>query len=155
MQLKKKLQAFTLSEMLVVLLLTVVVVGLAFAILNLVQQQMNTAKNNFEKNTELNQLRQALWTDFRTYPKISYIENSQQLLLESETSNTSYTFFDSYILRNTDTLFIAIEEKKFYLEGKQVPFGLVNAMSLKTEKEMGSRNVFVYRENAANFYMNN
>ncbi|MEM9650388.1 MAG: prepilin-type N-terminal cleavage/methylation domain-containing protein, partial [Bacteroidota bacterium] len=60
----KKLRAFTLSEMLVVLLLTVIVVGLAFSVLNLVQRQMSGIESNYARNTAFDQLKQSLWVDF-------------------------------------------------------------------------------------------
>lgn len=151
--LKSKIAAFTLSEMLVVLLLTVIVVGLAFTILNLVQKQMYTAKDNFETGTELNQLKQALWVDFRTYSDIR-LEN-ESLVLKNEIRQIQYEFAKDYILRSKDTFHLNIEVKQFFFEGDEVFSGLINGVSLLSDKRSGGKKVFVYRENGANIYMNN
>ena len=56
MQRIRKISAFTLNEMLVVLLVTTIVVSMGFAVLQLVQQQMGGIDRNYERNTELNLL---------------------------------------------------------------------------------------------------
>ncbi|WP_394973717.1 hypothetical protein [uncultured Croceitalea sp.] len=148
---KTKIQAFTLSEMLVVLLLTVIVVGLAFSILSLVQKQMNTAKDNFETKTELNQLKQALWRDFRTFTEINF--QNEQLTLKNEINQVNYNFVNDYIIRKTDTFYIRLNQKQLYFDGEVVTSGIVNALVLETSKAAGGKKIFVYRENAADIYM--
>ena len=59
-----KIKAFTLSEMVVVTILTSIIVGIAFSVLSLVQRHMYSIKQNFNNNTELSKLEQALWIDF-------------------------------------------------------------------------------------------
>ncbi|WP_350284659.1 hypothetical protein [uncultured Croceitalea sp.] len=150
----KKLKAFTLSELLVVLLLTVVVVGLAFSVLNLVQQQMNGSRQNYQKTTELNLLKQALWRDFRTYQYLNFNMGDEHLHLSSAIDTVRYTFMEDYVVRQQDTFNIDLAAKTFYFDGTAVTDGMIDAIELETNKESGQKQVFVYRENAAIIYMN-
>lgn len=150
----KKLKAFTLSELLVVLLLTVVVVGLAFSVLNLVQQQMNSSRQNYQRTTELNLLKQALWRDFRTYQYLNFNVDNEQLHLTNEIDAIRYVFFEDYVVRQQDTFKIDLAAKTFYFDGEAVTDGPVDAIQLETNKKSGQKHVFVYRENAAVIYMN-
>lgn len=150
----KKIKAFTLSEMLVVLLLTVIVVGLAFAILNLVQKQMNSARINYEKGTELNQLRQALWRDFRTYPSIHFSETTQQLQFSNEVDEAYYNFQKTMVIRNIDTFKVSFAKRKFYFEGEIVKGGTINAIELNTSTENDNQKLVVYQEISPETYMN-
>ena len=52
MYLKRKIKAFTLSEIIVVMLLTIIVIGLAFSVLTLIKKQMLLMENNFSKKTK-------------------------------------------------------------------------------------------------------
>ena len=56
MQTNSKVQAFTLSEMIVVLIITSIVIGMAFSVLRLVQKHMGGIQDNFNRSTELNRL---------------------------------------------------------------------------------------------------
>jgi len=150
----KKIKAFTLSELLVVLLLTVVVVGLAFAILNLVQKQMSTTRKNYDNGTELQQLRQVLWRDFRSYQHSFFSKQEEKLIFENEMERVQYTFLQNYLIREQDTFKIQLARKVFYFEGGAVQEGRINALELFTTKEMNKKTVFVYRENDATIYMN-
>ena len=69
---RKKTKAFTLSELLVVLLITVIVAGLAFTTLNLVQKQMRDIRVGFESSSEKGRLKQVLWKDFNSYSRIYF-----------------------------------------------------------------------------------
>lgn len=150
----KKLKAFTLSEMLVVLLLTVIVVGLAFSILNLVQKQMNGTRENYQKNTELNSLRQALWKDFRSHSSIYYSENDQKLFFNNEVNQVSYAFIKDYLIRDKDTFQIQLTDKMFLFNGTEVLSGDITGLELLTGEEQQIKKVFVYKTNAADYYMN-
>ena len=79
MKSNKKIMAFTLSEMIVVLILTSIVIGLAFSVLNLVQKQMSAIQDNYNKSLELNKLETALWLDFNRYSDIRFNELDNEL----------------------------------------------------------------------------
>lgn len=140
--------------MIVVLMITIIVVGLAFAVLNLVQKQMSGIAQNYEKNTEINLLRQALWIDFQTYSHISYNDKLNILHCENEMRSMTYVFEEELILRETDTFQIKLGNKSFFYDGLQKTSGVIDAIELLTLKEEGDKSIFVSHENAASKYMN-
>jgi len=71
----KKIEAFTLSEMIVALAITTIVVGMSYAV---------GIEENYEKNTKLHLLKQSLWFDFNTGDKVFYNSEKRELSIENE-----------------------------------------------------------------------
>ncbi len=150
---KTKIKAFTLSEMMVVLVITVIVVGLAFSVLRLVQKQMGAIGSNYENTTELNLLRQALWIDFNTYPYLYYDSATKVLRCENELDFKEYRFEQEAIVRERDTFNLKIKVSTLYFDGKEVATGAIDALELTTAKEVGEKVIFVHQTNVADEYM--
>ena len=119
-KLNRKLEAFTLSEMIIVLILTSIVVGLAFSVLTLVQKQMFAIQSNYNKSLELNKLETSLWLDFSRYPKITYDGIEDELKFSSEIDSVIYQFSQDLIIKETDTFSIQLQNKQMYFDGEQV-----------------------------------
>ena len=154
MQQIKKIQAFTLSEMLVVLLLTSIVVGMGFAVMKLVQQQMHGIGNNYKNHSELNLLRQSLWIDFNQSDGIWYDANHGTLLCANEIRETTYYIQEDNIIKDVDTFQVALDKKVFFFNGELQISGEIDAMDLITAKENGGQRLFVFKRNAATSYIN-
>ncbi|MEC7264023.1 MAG: prepilin-type N-terminal cleavage/methylation domain-containing protein [Bacteroidota bacterium] len=150
---KNKIKAFTLSEMLVVLLLTVIVVGLAFAVLNLVQKQMRGIQGVYEQKTENNQLKQALWIDFNSHSQIQWMAKNGELKFDDELKQTTYTFNEGYILKDRDTFYTDLVVKELYFNGNLVRAGKVDAMNLGVSDGSNDRELFVFKRNSASNFM--
>lgn len=151
----KKVKAFTLNEMLVVLLITVLVVGMAFSVLRLVQVQMHGISSNYEKNTELNLLRQSLWVDFNRFDRIWYDGTEQRIVLVNEVAKTSYQILPDGVVKEKDTFWVPVPRWEVYFNGETVGKGEIDALDLYIgkEEEVGKR-VFVFKCNAATSYIN-
>lgn len=147
-----KIKAFSLTEMIVALLVTVIVVGLAFSVLSLVQRQMGQMGDNYERGTELNLLRQALWVDFNSHGRITYDGNAQRLHFENGPKGMDYLFGPDRVIRERDTFFIKLEEVIFYFDGLNIAEGPVDAIGLKGNGPDGGR-IFVHKYNTAENYM--
>ena len=143
--LKHRVKGFTLSEMMVVMVLTVVVVGLAFAILTLVQRQMETARQNYQGSTDINLLRQGLWHDLRTYPNAQWRATEQRLELGFDALAVTYRFEEDRVIRNRDTLDVPVYEYQFFNKGIPVIGGAVDALKLKLDESGSGRPLFVFR----------
>jgi competence protein ComGC len=63
----KKVTAFTIAEMLVVLVISGIVISLTMLILSLVQKQLSIINTNNEKTTEIQLLERVLWQDFNRH----------------------------------------------------------------------------------------
>ncbi|WP_046758578.1 hypothetical protein [Kordia jejudonensis] len=149
-----KIKAFTLSEMIIVVLLTVIVVGLAFSVLQLVQKHMYAIKNNFENSTQVTLLEQSLWIDANRSNSIQYDDYTNTLHFISEVDTVTYHFEKEYIRKELDTFSIHIANTLFYFEGKETTNRKIDAFKLTTEKEFQHRVIFISKRNDATIYMN-
>ena len=149
-----KVHAFTLSELSIVLLLSSVVVGLAFTVLGLVQKQMGAIQANFNQTLQVTTLETELWLNFNRYPNISYNSATQTMVLKNELDSVTYTFSESYMIKERDTLSVPIKRKQFYFDGIEVTSNAIDAMKLTTTNAFQQRTLFVYVKNDATVYMN-
>ena len=149
-----KVHAFTLSELSIVLLLSSVVVGLAFTVLGLVQKQMGAIQANFNQTLQVTTLETELWLNFNRYPNISYNSATQTMVLKNELDSVTYTFSESYMIKERDTLSVPIKRKQFYFDGLKVASNAIDAMKLTTTNAFQQRTLFVYVKNDATVYMN-
>lgn len=153
MLVNKKIKGFTLSEMLVVMVLTIIIISMAILVLNLVQNQLKGIQQNFSNTTELRTLKQSLWRDCNK-GDVFYDDVNDQLICTSPIETVLYKFKEGFIIRNNDTLNIEIAEKKFFLDAKESK-GIIDAVELKFSKKFQYRELFIYKTKAASFYMNN
>jgi len=149
----KKLRAYTLAEIIVVVILTSIVVGLAFSILNLIQKQMLGAQKNYEMHSELNQLKQSLWIDLHRYPITKYNNTSQSLTFSSEVDSIRYSFHDGFIVKDIDTFDLNINSKTFFYKSNEVSSGVIDAIKLSLFKDK-EPTLFIYKQNDATASMN-
>lgn len=149
-----KIQAFTVSEMVVVLILTSIVVGLAFTVLSLVQKHMSGIQNNFMNRAELNKLEQSLWVDFNRYSKIKYNDLDEELIFANELDTISYQFYEAYVIKNRDTFHIPLQRKIQFFKGNPIRTGEIDALKIEAAKIMQNQQLFVFKRNDATTYMN-
>lgn len=148
-----KIQAFTLSEMIIVLILTSIVVGLAFTVLNLVQKHMISIQHNYTSKTELNKLETALWLDFNKYSEINFDNIENELQFKTEIDSVTYQFLETKIVKNRDTFPIILENKTLFFDGQVTENGQIDAIKLKTVKESNHQLLFVFKQNDATAYL--
>lgn len=127
-----KLKSFTLSEMLVVMIITAIVVGMAFGVLSLVQKQIRNIQKNFGRTTELSLFEQRLWQDLNGYNSVVF--QNEGITMTSDIDTMQYSFKESFVLRNKDTIHAKVKLEKAYYEGAEVTSGVIDAVSfLATE----------------------
>ena len=151
--LNKKINAFTIAELLVVLVISGIVISLTLLMLNLVQQQLRIINNNNEQTKEIRFLERVLWQDFNRY-NLFFNKKQQQLHCVSEIDTVQYTFKDTYTIRNTDTLNVAIFKTTTYLDGNTVIGKDIDAIELVVSKEIADKPIFIYTTKDASFYLN-
>jgi len=137
-----RVKSFTLAEMLVVMIITAIVVGLAFSVLSLVQRQIRGIQKNFSKTTELSLLEQRLWQDFNQHNSVTYQDRKITLLSDNDT--VYYDINETFVLRNADTLHTKITISKTFNNAKEVPSGTIDAISISAEAEIPEYRIFVY-----------
>lgn len=149
-----KVKSFTLSELLIVMIITAIVVGMAFSVLRLVQKQIHTIQTNFDKTSTLALFEQKLWQDFNEPHGITYNEQKQLLLMLSEIDTVTYSFRDKYVLRNTDTIPLQLSIQKIFFNGKEVQNGSVDAIKISAATTLTDYEIFVSKKNDVTFFMN-
>lgn len=149
-----KIKSFTLPELLVVMILTVIVVGMAFSVLRLVQRQIHAIETNFEKTSSLALFEQRLWQDFNETNTIRFDAKKNSLLMESEMDTVVYSFQENYIIRNTDTIKLRLATNKLFFRGKEVDEGNIDALSISGKAELPDYEIFVSKKNDLTLFMN-
>ncbi|TXG34840.1 PulJ/GspJ family protein [Seonamhaeicola maritimus] len=149
-----KVKAFTLSEMVVVLIITTIVIGLAFSVLNLVQKHMMGIHQNFNNKTEFQKLEQVLCLDFNRYPNITFDAFEDKLIFKSELSSITYCFMGENVIKESDTFNIQVRDKQLFFDGNKTDNGNIDALKLVTSKENRNRALFVFKTNDATQFVN-
>lgn len=149
-----KIKSFTLPELLIVMILTAIIVGMAFSVLRLVQKQIHTIETNFEKTSSLALFEQRLWQDFNEFNAIQYKGSENSLFMESEIDTVIYSFQENFILRNSDTIKLRLLPNKLFFHGKEIQNGFVDAISISGTAELPDYKIFVFKKNDLTFFMN-
>jgi type II secretory pathway pseudopilin PulG len=150
----RKLKSFTLAELLVVMIITAIVVGIAFSVLRLVQKQIHTIQKNYEKSTILSLFEQRIWQDFNEIHEIEFDGKNNVVTLKSEMDTVVYVFDEQYILRNNDTIKLKLTIDKTLFEGKQVKEGSIDGMLFSGKAELPNYTIFVSKKNDLTYLMN-
>ena len=153
MKTNKKIQAFTLSELLVVLVISSIVVTLSFLALGNVQNQVRTVTKTFEKQQRIIQLERLLAMDF-SKSTASFDKQNMVVVFTNSEEVTNYKFASKSIVRVKDTIDLAVEKIEFYLDGNKVTSGKVDAIEILFASTYSQQRFFVYQRKDASFYIN-
>ena len=148
MGLKRKIPAFTLVEMLVVLAITAIVAGLAFTIITLFSRNMQHIESNFRKGTERNLFQDRLMVDFNRYLTIHYDPMERTLTCKNPLDSIQYLWEEKETLRGTDTLLREPVDLELFYAGERKESGSVDAIKV-TFGDKENDYIFIFRENDA------
>lgn len=132
MAIKKKIEAFTLAEILVVIVISTIVVGLALSVLNLVQQNFYSISQNYRNTTENQHLKQQLAIDFNRFHSIHLNKATHEIIFKNPIDSVLYVVRDEIVIRQADTIGLGLKEVAFYYEGRKVYEGKIDAIKLYT-----------------------
>ena len=148
MKRSQKISAFTLTEILVVLVISTIVVGFAFTVLDLVQRNLSAIKSNYLTNIELQHLEQQLTLDFNRFHSIEYEEGLLELKLRTPLDSVIFSKAEGRLVRNLDTIPVPLKEVEMYYEGNRITTGKVDAIKIILDMPEG-RFLFISKENSA------
>lgn len=149
-----RIKAFTLSELLVVLIITTIVVGLAFSVLQLVQKQIYAIKINYTQSMDLNTLETALWIDFNRYNTITFNYDNEELQFKNVLDSVSYQFLEDKIIRTIDTFDIHLQDKILFFDGKLTTTKNIDAIKMVTDSTSQNQELFIFKQNDATIMVN-
>lgn len=150
---KAKVKALTLNEMVIVMILTTIVVGLAFTVLSLVQRHMWSIQQNFNLNTEFNRLEEVLWIDVNRYNTLTFNETENILSFKTVVDSIQYRFERDFTVRDQDTFNLEIEQRDFFFNGQKVAKGKIDAIRLELSKKHNKQSIFVFKINDAKQFL--
>ncbi|MFY0482528.1 PulJ/GspJ family protein [Flavobacterium sp. PLA-1-15] len=151
---QNKVKSFTLAELLVVMIITAIVVGMAFSVLHMIQKQVRLIHKNLDKSADLSLFEQKLWQDFNEFHHIEFNRKDNILVMKSEMDSVLYNFNEEYVMRNTDTIKLKIALETVFYEGLETVEGEIDAVSISGEKEFPGYKLFVSKKNDATLLMN-
>ncbi len=142
-----KIKAFTLTEVIVVLAISTIVAGLAFTVLGIVQRNMRSIGDNYEYKTQMQSLETALSIDFNTFPTAIWHPKDDIVKVSSPIDERIYQFYTDSIVTDIETYPLKIREKTFYLEGKLVNSGKIDAIKITFYNTRALHRLFVFKYN--------
>lgn len=140
--------------MIVVIILTSIIVGMAFSVLSLVKKHMAGIQMNFINNSELRTFEQSLYLDFNRYGHVKYIPLEDAIMFSSEVDSIKYIFKDNIITTPLDTFNIEIEQQIFFFNGEEAKEGFIDAIKLETSKTHRYQSLFIFKKNDATLFLN-
>lgn len=147
-----KVKSFTLTELLIVMIITVIIIGIAFATLRFVQNQINKIEVNLDNNTRVNLFEQKIWQDFNEFSSIQI--NNDKLVMFTEIDTITYYFDNNFILRNNDTVKIKLKINKSFYNGAEVFNDEIDALHISTNDDYPAHNMFISKKNDLTNLMN-
>jgi prepilin-type N-terminal cleavage/methylation domain-containing protein len=150
---KNRVSAFTLAELLVVLVISSIVIALGFSVLNMVRKQVFLIQKNYRKKQTVQTFESVLKRDFNK-GIAKYDSNLDRLIISSNKNDVVYQFLKGIIIREEDTLELLIGKKSFYLDGAKVTSGFIDAVELQFDESFSSKQIFLYQKKDAAYYLN-
>jgi len=149
----RKIQAFTLGELLVVMVVSSIVVTISFMALGNVQKQIRLVNKTFEKQQKILKLERLLMSDLNA-SKATFDIQSKTITFQSNADTVQYKLLDKNIIRQEDTLDIATSKLTLYLHGEKTSTGKFDAMEFLFSDTYNQQGFFIYKRNDASHYIN-
>ena len=149
MEWDKKLDAFTITEIIIVMVITTIVASLGFSVLRVVHRNLSGITENYEKTTSIQQLEQSLAIDFNKYSEIKWDQQNESILFSSPIGTKAYTFFKDSIVNSDNTRYnLLTNNKQFYFQGDELNNGgTIDAIKLSFTKNSNTQRIFVFKYN--------
>ena len=127
-----RLSAFTVLELLIVMVVSALLFGMAYAALRMVQRQQRAIERKSAALSQVSTWQAALTADFRTGAVIAVADD--QLRCEGEGRQVLYTLQDSALMREqgevVDTLPMPVRECTYYWQGRPRTSGLIDELAI-------------------------
>ena len=151
---QNKVKSFTLAELLVVMIITAIVVGMAFSVLQMIQRQIHIINKSLNKSANLSLFEQKIWQDFNEFNYLEFDRKDNTLAMKSEIDSVLYYFDEEYVMRNKDTIKLKLAIEMTFFQGAEIVEGEIDAVSISGEKEFPEYKMFISKKNDATLLMN-
>lgn len=151
---QNKLKAFTLGELLVVMIVSSIVISVTFLVLNIIRKQVITMQENYEKKQAFRFFETTFSRDFNLNTAFYYVKE-KRLNLTNTKDSIQYLFLDTMVLRNQDTFHVELGKIVLFLDGKIVTDKSLDAILMEASKSFAQQQLFVQQRKDAAYYINN
>lgn len=151
---QNKIKAFTLGELLVVMVVSSIVISMTFLVLDMTRKQVNTIQENYKKKQAFRFFETTFTRDFNLHSAF-YHEKEKRLNLTNTKDSIQYFFLDTKVLRNQDTFHVKFVEIALFLDGKIVADKSIDAILMEASNSFGQQKLFVQQRKDAAYYINN
>jgi len=152
MQKKFNIKAFTLTEIMVVMAVSAIVVGIAFSVLTVVQNNMNSITTNYEYHSKIKALEVELTIAMHQCTHIEWQPEEATLTLSSPMTTAQYRLYTDSIVTPTLTYPLVTKNVLFYRSGTVVTSGAIDAIEFDFEHTSALHRTFVYKHTDPTLY---
>jgi type II secretory pathway component PulJ len=115
----RRVKAFTIMEITVAMLISALVIGLAYTCFTIIYQQYHIYNSKQTELMEVDQLNKVLQSDFDKAEMI--MQDNDDIVIKNKNGQLSYRIMPAYVLRianATDTFKVSMQDVTRYFEGK-------------------------------------
>ena len=149
----KKIQAFTLGELLIVMVISSIVVTLSFMALGNIQRQIRGVNQTFERQQKILQLERMLFMDLHV-DRAVYSPKDSTMTFEKGKELVQYKYLNGNIVRQQDTIDLQMKNMILYLNGEKVNDGDFDAVEIMFSDTYNQQGFFIYKRKDASYYIN-
>lgn len=131
--------------MLVVLAITAIIAGLAFAIITLFTKNMRSIENNYTRSIERGLFTDQLTVDFSKYPTIDFNPQVKELIFKNPLDSVIYVWEENWVLRGMDTLLDIKTDLELYNRGERVEAGVTDGIKIRFGGEDNEDYIFIFQ----------
>lgn len=130
-----KIPAYTLTEVLIVLAISAIVMGLAFSVLDIVKQNVYEIREKNEHNSKIQSLELTLRHNFNEHREIEYLDKIKTLRYSEGLGEKTMVLKNDSIFVSMNAKGIRIKKAIFFLRGLPVKEGRIDALKLYLNSE--------------------
>lgn len=150
---RTKIKAFTLGELLIVLILTVIAVGIAFSVLRLITYQLGTVKSIYKERNMIYHFKQQLRYDFDRAIGLYHDVEDEKIYVYTANDTIGYEFSEKQIFRkNIKTSFESVSFTG-YRFGNEKEGGQLDAVQFRISINKREIPVFARINSSATMYL--
>ena len=114
MNTKKTVNAFTLVEMVIVLIIASLIVALSFTVLDIVQRNLGNISKQFSVENNRILLQSRLEANFLKYGESYYDRNKEQIVFRNNIDSIIYRLNNDFLIMEDDTIDFKFQKIYFY-----------------------------------------
>ena len=153
MDIRKRIKAFTLTEMLVVIVISAIIVSISLTVMDMVQKTFLQISNNYESKISIFQLEEKLIVDFNKYSQIKINAEKKNIEFFNPIDSLEYSFAaNKKVVSKRDTIFLGFKYIEGFFNGDKVTSGEVDAIKICISNTPGEY-IFVSKRVDAQAYL--